>query len=75
MLGGLVLGPAPGVIMALLPGALRPERLSLGFRIYYTVLYAGIAVAQPLAGLFVDISGRPAMPVFFAAVLIILVVV
>src|SRR5262249_44675544 len=75
VLGGLVLGPAPGGIMALLPGTLRPERLSIAFGVYYSVLYAGIAVAQPLAGLFLDISGHPAMPVLFAALLMVLVVV
>lgn len=75
VLGGLVLGPAPGGIMALLPGTLRPDRLSIAFGIYYSVLYAGVAVAQPLAGLFLDISGHPAMPVWFAAVLMLLVVV
>jgi len=75
VLGGLVLGPAPGGIMALLPGTLRPDRLSIAFGIYYSMLYAGVAVAQPLAGLLLDISGHPAMPVWFAAVLMLLVVV
>lgn len=75
VLGGLLLGPAPGGIMALLPATLRPDRLSIGFGIYYSVLYAGVAVAQPLAGLFLDISGRPAIPVLFAALLMCLVVV
>jgi len=72
VLGGLFLGPAPGAIMALLPGALRHDRLSIGFGIYYSVLYVGVAVTQPLAGLFLDISRRPIVPVFFAAVLMLL---
>src|SRR5262249_42253551 len=75
VLGGLLLGPAPGGTVGSPPGPGSPARLSIGFGIYYSALYAGIAVAQPLAGLFLDISGRPAMPVMFAALLMLLVVV
>ena len=64
-----VLGLAPGPIMAVLPGALKPGHLATGLGIFYTFFYLGVAVAQPLAGLTRDLSGDPAMPIFFAAVL------
>jgi MFS family permease len=69
VLAGTVLGLAPGAIMALLPEALEPERLATGLGTLYTIFYFGMAAAQPLAGLTRDLSGDPAMPVFFAAVL------
>ena len=62
-----VLGLAPGPIMALLPDVLRPEHLATGLGAFYTIFYLGIALAQPLAGLTRDITGDPAMPIFFAA--------
>ena len=64
-----MLGLAPGPIMALLPGVLRPEHLATGLGMFYTIFYLGMAVAQPLAGLTRDISGDAAMPIFFAAAL------
>jgi MFS family permease len=64
-----VLGLAPGPIMAILPGVLRPEHLATGLGMFYTIFYLGLAVAQPLAGLTRDMSGDPAMPIFFAAAL------
>ena len=48
---------------------LRPEHLATGFGMFYTIFYLGLAVAQPLAGLTRDMSGDPAMPIFFAAAL------
>lgn len=67
VLAATVLGLAPGPIMALLPEVLRPEHLATGLGIFYTISYLGLALAQPLAGLTRDISGDPAMPIFFAA--------
>jgi MFS family permease len=67
ILGGTVMGLAPGAIMALLPAVLSPQHLATGLGTLYTLMYLGMAAAQPLAGLTRDVSGRPAMPVFFAA--------
>jgi predicted MFS family arabinose efflux permease len=69
VLAAIALGLAPGPIMALLPGVLRPEDLATGLGMFYTIFYLGMAVAQPLAGLTRDISGDAAMPIFFAAAL------
>jgi MFS family permease len=69
LLAGTVLGLAPGAIMALLPKVLAPEHLATGLGVLYTIFYLGMAVAQPLAGLTRDVSGSPAMPIFFAALL------
>lgn len=64
----LAIAPLPGAIMALLPRAVRPETLATGFGIFYSVYYAVVALAQPLAGLVRDRVGTAASPVLFAAV-------
>ncbi|PYO56064.1 MAG: hypothetical protein DMD83_16345, partial [Candidatus Rokuibacteriota bacterium] len=69
LLAGTVVGLAPGAIMALLPEALEQEHLATGLGTLYTIMYLGMALAQPLAGLTRDLSASPAMPIFFAAVL------
>ena len=65
---GVVSGGPAGAIMALLPPALRPERLATGFGVYYTVFYLAMALGQPLAGFIRDTTESPASPVIFAAV-------
>lgn len=69
VLTGILLGLAPGAIMALLPGALDPKHLATGLGTLYTIFYLGMALAQPAAGITRDLSGSPAMPIFFAACL------
>jgi MFS family permease len=64
---GLAIGPPPGPVMALLPRALPPERVTAAFGVYYTVFYAMMAVTQPAAGLVRDLAGDPAAPIVFAA--------
>jgi MFS family permease len=65
----LAIAPSPGAIMALLPRTVRPESLATAFGVFYSVYYAVVALAQPLAGLVRDRFGDPASPVVFAAVL------
>jgi predicted MFS family arabinose efflux permease len=67
VLMGITFGLPAGAMMALLPGALPPDRLATGLGVYYTVFYLGIAGTLPLAGLVRDLSGTPAAPVVFAA--------
>jgi MFS family permease len=50
----------PGAIMALLPRAVRPEVLATAFGIFYSVYYAVVALAQPLAGFVRDRVGDAA---------------
>jgi MFS family permease len=64
---GLAIGAPPGGLMALLPKALRPERLATGFGVFYTVFYVMMALTQPAAGLVRDVVGDPAAPIIFAA--------
>ena len=64
---GLVICPPPGPVMALLPRALPPERLTTGFSVFYTVFYLMMALTQPVAGLVRDRAGDPAAPIVFAA--------
>ena len=64
---GLAVGVAPGAIMALLPRALPPERVTPAFGIFYTVFYVLMALSQPVAGLVRDRVGTPEAPIVFAA--------
>jgi len=66
-LAGIVVGLAPGAIMALLPEVLSAEHLATGLGALYTVFYLGVALAQPVAGLTQDLSGSPTLPIFFAS--------
>jgi len=71
VLAGTLLGLAPGAIMALLPEVLEPRHVAAGFGVLYTIFYLGLALSQPLAGLTRDLSGDPAMPMFFASALMV----
>src|ERR1043166_8455924 len=67
VLTGLLLGLAPGAIVALIPKSLGADQLAVGYGVFYAVYYLGMAVAQPVAGLLRDVTGDPAMPIFSAA--------
>jgi MFS family permease len=68
MLGGIVVGLAPGALIALLPKSVSVEYLAPAYGIFYAVYYLGMATLQPLAGLLRDGTGRADAPIFFAAV-------
>ena len=55
-------GLAPGIMMALLPRAVRPEHLATALGVFYAFFYLGMAVSQTLAGLLRDITGDPRCP-------------
>lgn len=59
----------PGAIVALASEVLRPQVRSAGMGIYYTWLYAGLALGPMLAGLVSDLTGDPAAPVYLIGVL------
>lgn len=61
--GNLVAGP----IVALAAEVLRPEARSTGMGIYYTILYAGLALGPVLAGFASDATGSPAAPIYLVA--------
>ena len=67
LLAGVVVGLAPGAMVALLPGSVPPAQLAAALGIFYATFYLGMAVMQPLAGLLLDITGSPAAPLLFAA--------
>jgi MFS family permease len=69
ILVGLVVGAPPGSLMSLLPRVLAPERLATGLGVFYMLFYLLIAASQSAAGLVRDVSGDPAMPIRFAAVM------
>jgi len=64
----------PGAIVALASEVLRPQARSAGMGIYYTWLYAGLALGPMLAGLVSDLTGDPAAPVYLIGVLALLTV-
>ena len=66
---GLALGVPAGALIALLPHTAKPETLATALGVYYSIYYLGMAAAQPAAGLTRDLTGRPEMPVVFAAAL------
>ena len=64
---GILLGVPPGIMMALLPRAVRPEHLATALGVFYALFYLGMAVSQTIAGALRDITGDPAMPLLFAS--------
>jgi MFS family permease len=64
----------PGPIVVLADEVLRPQTRSAGMGIYYTWLYAGLALGPMLAGFVSDLTGDPAAPVYLIGVLALLTV-
>lgn len=64
---GLAVGPPPGPLMALIPRAVPPERVTSTFGVFYTVFYLMMALTQPVAGFVRDQAGNPAAPIVVAA--------
>ena len=64
---GILLGLPPGIMMSLLPRAVRPEHLATALGVFYALFYLGMAVSQTIAGALRDITGDPAMPLLFAS--------
>jgi len=75
LVGGLMAGLAPGAILALVPSSVKSEHLAAALGLFYATNYLGMAAMQPVAGLFRDLTGSPAAPIFFAAVMMALTVV
>ncbi|MCU4652731.1 MFS transporter [Roseibacterium sp. SDUM158016] len=70
-----LIGMAPaGVIMALAGQAVAPERRAFGMGVFFTVYYAALTAAPPMAGWVVDRAGEPGAAILFGAVLFVLVV-
>jgi predicted MFS family arabinose efflux permease len=61
-------------MMALLPRAVPAKHLATALGVFYSLFYLGMAVSQTLAGLVRDLTGDPAMPLLFAAALMVLTV-
>jgi MFS family permease len=71
---GILLGLPPSIMMALLPRAVPAEHLATALGVSYGLFYLGMAVSQTLAGLLRDLTGDPAVPLLFAAALMVLTV-
>jgi len=74
MVTAILLGLPPSIMMALLPRAVRAEHLATALGVFYGLFYLGMAVSQTLAGLLRDLTGDAAMPLLFAAALMVLTV-
>ena len=75
LLAGVAVGLAPGAFVALVPGRVPPVKLAAALGLFYAAYYLGMAAMQPLAGLLRDVTGSPAVPLFFAAATMVLTVV
>jgi MFS family permease len=64
---GAIVGLSSGPIFALASEGLQPEERALAMRILFTIFYAAMAAAPPLAGFARDITGSPATPFHVAA--------
>lgn len=64
---GILLGLPPGIMMALLPRAVRLEHLATALGVFYALFYLGMAVSQTVAGHLRDVTGDAAMPLLFAS--------
>jgi MFS family permease len=71
---GILLGLPPSIMMALLPRAVPARHLATALGVFYGLFYLGMAVSQTVAGLLRDLSGDPAMPLLFAAALMVLTI-
>ena len=71
---GILLGLPPSIMMALLPRAGPAQHLATALGVLYSLFYLGMAVSQTLAGLLRDLTGDPAVPLLFAAALMVLTV-
>ena len=69
VVSGILLGGPPSVLMSLLPRAVAAEHLATALGVYYGLFYLGMAISQTVAGLLRDLTGDPAMPLLFAALL------
>jgi predicted MFS family arabinose efflux permease len=70
-----LIGMAPaGVIMALAGDAMRPERRAIGMGVFFTVYYAVMTLAPPVAGRIFDQTGSAGAPILFAVLLFVTVV-
>lgn len=73
LLFGLV-GMAPaGIIMAMTGEAMRPEQRAFGMGIFFTVYYALMLAAPPIAGAIFDATGRAGGAIFFGAAMFVAV--
>lgn len=64
----------PGAIVALASEILRPETRAAGMGVFYTWLYAGLAMGPIIGGYAYDISGIPASSLYLIACLSVLTV-
>ncbi len=71
---GILLGLPPGIMMALLPRAVRPEHLATALGVFYALFYLGMAVSQTVAGFLRDVTGDAAMPLLFASALMLVTI-
>lgn len=71
---GLFQGLPVGVIMSLPAEVLRPASRATGMGVFFTWLYIGHASLPPVAGWLQDLSGSPAVSLYFASALVLSIV-
>ena len=68
--GGIFIGVAFGVIMALPAEVLRPQSRGVGMGVFFTLNYMGQAGLPPLGGAIQDLIGGTTASIYFAAFLV-----
>jgi MFS family permease len=69
---GLISGLPAGVLVSLPGEVLRAESRSTGMGVFYTIFYAGMTIAPPVAGLIAVRTGSSAAPIWMAVACVVL---
>jgi predicted MFS family arabinose efflux permease len=70
ILVGLLFGIPAGVIMKLPTEAVPASRRAVGMGVFFSINFAGMAAASPVAGALRDATGRVEVPIYFAGGLV-----
>jgi len=72
VLGGLIGGLPPSVLVSLPAGVLSAKARGPGNGVFFTIFYLGMAAYPPLAGRLLDMTGNPAAPILLAGATLLL---
>jgi cyanate permease len=74
IMGGLIGGLAPGPVVAMPGQILQPEARAFGTGVFYSIYYALMMIAPPLAGVIADLTDDVSTAFPFGAVMLIIAI-
>lgn len=74
IMGGLIAGLAPGPVVAMPGQILQPEARAFGTGVFYSIYYALMMIAPPLAGVIADLTDDVSTAFPFGAVMLIIAI-